>query len=82
MAEPESEAARVFVTNGFPFPVTVTPSVNKEGDLVLGVRFLRPHGEQPEPAPVSVVGCPYCQRVPCEDQVHALWRIGKSGSDV
>jgi hypothetical protein len=45
-------------------------------------RYTRPHGEQPEPAPVSVVGCPYCQRVPCEDQVHALWRIGKSGSDV
>jgi hypothetical protein len=44
--------------------------------------YFRDHGEQPEPAPVSVVGCPYCQRVPCEDQVHALWRIGKSGSDV
>jgi hypothetical protein len=42
-------------------------------------RFSRPVGEQPEPAPVSVVGCPYCQRVPCEDQVHALWRLGLNG---
>jgi hypothetical protein len=41
--------------------------------------YFRDHGEQPEPAPVSVVGCPYCQRVPCEDQVHALWRLGLNG---
>jgi hypothetical protein len=49
----------------------------------IGARFTRQVGEQPEPAPVSVVGCPYCQRVPCEAPVaHGNWRRGVSGSDV
>jgi hypothetical protein len=46
-------------------------------------KHTRDVGEQPEPAPVSVVGCPYCQRVPCEAPVaHRLWRAHSSGEDV
>lgn len=46
------------------------------------ILFTRPHGEQPEPQPASTVGaCRWCERVPCEDGVHALWGAGKTSSD-
>ena len=57
------------------------PFVLPEGTW--GALYTRPHGEQPELQPVSSLGaCPFCERVPCEDGVHALWRARKSGSDV
>lgn len=47
------------------------------------VSYTRPHGEQPEPTQQSTIGaCPRCERVPCEDRVHALWAKGLNGEDV
>lgn len=46
------------------------------------LRYTRAHGEQPEPQTVSSIGgCKWCERVPCEDFVHALWRDQRNGSD-
>jgi hypothetical protein len=64
-------------------PKEAEPLVGKLEVVTVNTRYTRQVGEQPEPAPVSVVGCPYCQRVPCEAPVaHGNWRRGVSGSDV
>lgn len=49
----------------------------------LAPRYTRAHGEQPEPQTQSSIGaCKWCERVPCEDMVHGLWRQSKNGQDV
>jgi hypothetical protein len=57
------------------------PVVSPLPERPIPLRYTRQVGEQPEPAPVSVVGCPYCQRVPCEDNAHRLWKLGLNGVD-
>lgn len=39
-------------------------------------RFVRPHGEQPEPMPLSPsASCPFCEQYPCTNRVHFVERF-------